>query len=88
MRIKQGFELRDVCGEQVVMACGKENIDFSRIISLNESAAHLWKAVQDKDFDTEVLAQLLTEEYDIDHATAAADARQLLSQWTAAGLLE
>ena len=45
MRKKKGFELRDVCGEHVIMAYGMENIDFSKIISLNETAAFLWKAV-------------------------------------------
>ena len=39
MRIKKGFELRDVCGEKVVIASGIENVDFSQMIALNESAA-------------------------------------------------
>ena len=46
MRKKKGFELRDVCGEHVIMAYGMENIDFSKISSLNETAAFLWKAVR------------------------------------------
>lgn len=29
MRIKEGFELRDVCGEKIVVAHGDRNIDFS-----------------------------------------------------------
>ena len=45
MRIKTGFELRDVCGEKIVMAYGMENIDFSRIICLNDTAAYLWEAM-------------------------------------------
>ena len=56
MKIKTGFELRDVCGEKVIIATGIENIDFSRMISLNESAAFLWENIQDKDFDTETLS--------------------------------
>ena len=42
MKIKDGFELREVCGEYVILSSGMENIDFSKIISLNESAAFLW----------------------------------------------
>ena len=39
MKIKKGFELRNVCGEHVVIATGIENVDFSKMITLNESAA-------------------------------------------------
>lgn len=43
MRKKPGFNLRDVCGEQIVVAEGKENIDFSNIISMNETSAFIWE---------------------------------------------
>ena len=39
MRIKEGFELREMCGEHIIIATGVANIDFSTVISLNESAA-------------------------------------------------
>ena len=55
MRIKKGFELRDVCGEHIIVAYGIENIDFNKVISLNESATYLWKNVVDKDFDVETM---------------------------------
>ena len=32
MKAKKGFNLRNVCGEQLIVAEGKENIDFSNII--------------------------------------------------------
>ena len=59
MRIKKGFELRDVCGEKVVIASGIENVDFSQMIALNESAAYLWQAVENETFDAQKLASLL-----------------------------
>lgn len=43
MKIKEGFQLRDVCGEYVVVAHGMGNIDFSRMLHFNESAATVWK---------------------------------------------
>ena len=62
MKIKEGFELRTICGEAIIVAHGIENIDFSKIISLNESAAYLWRKVEGQDFDAPMLARLLTEE--------------------------
>lgn len=55
MKIKKGFVLKDICGESIIVAEGKENIDFTKIISMNESSAFLWESVKDKEFDAETL---------------------------------
>ena len=87
MKTKKGFNLRQICGENVIVADGIENIDFSKIISMNESAAYLWNKVQQKDFNAELLKQLLTEEYDVDDETAMNDAHEVIRQWTDAGIV-
>ncbi|RRC99131.1 PqqD family protein [Prevotella sp. OH937_COT-195] len=89
MKIKPGFTLRDVCGEYVIVAEGRENIDFCNIISLNESSAYLWKKVQQKpSFTVEDLAIFLTEEYDVDMETAVADSQKLTEQWLSVGIVD
>ncbi len=87
MKIKEGFELRVICGEAIIVAHGKQNIDFSKIISLNESAAYLWHAVEGRDFNAEELARLLTEEYEVDEAVALRDATKVMADWQEAGLV-
>ncbi len=88
MKVKPGFQLRDVCGEFVVVAHGLDNIDFSQIIHLNESAATIWQAVQDKDFTLEDMAKALTNEYDVEADRALADATLLAQQWKEIGIVE
>jgi hypothetical protein len=88
MKAKKGFNLREVCGEQIIVAEGKENIDFSNIISMNESSAYLWKNIQDKEFSPEDLQKLLTDEYEVDDETALKDARTISQQWIKAGIAE
>lgn len=88
MRTKKGFILRDVCGEKIVVAEGKENIDFTNIISMNESAAFLWEKVKDIDFDVDTLKTLLCSEYDVEEATALADSQTVINQWVEAGVVE
>ncbi|MBR1469642.1 MAG: PqqD family protein [Prevotella sp.] len=89
MKAKKGFNLRDVCGEQIIVGEGKENIDFSNIISMNESSAYLWKNVQQlPEFTNEMLAEWLTEQYEVDYETALADATTLSKQWIEAGIVE
>ena len=88
MKAKTGFNLRTVCGENIIVAEGKENIDFSNIISMNESSAYLWKQVQGMEsFTNEDLARLLTEEYEVDLDTAMTDAIQLSEQWLQAEII-
>lgn len=87
MKIKKGFELRDVCGEFVVLASGRENIDFSKVINLNESAAVIWKAVENREFSVEDMAQALLAEYEVDNSKAIADATSVASEWQKIGMI-
>ena len=88
MKFKKGYRLRSLGQEYILVAEGLDAVDFSRMISMNESAAFLWKEVEDKDFDAEMLATLLTDKYDIDRETAHKDVAVLLESWSAAGLME
>ena len=88
MKTKKGFNLRNICGENIIVAEGIENIDFSRIIRMNESASYLWKNSQGQDIDSETLTQLLLKEYEVDEQTARTDADTLISKWLEAGIIE
>ena len=89
MKVKNGFNLREVCGENIIVAEGDENIDFSNIISMNESSAYLWQEVQKlNNFTIDTLTQLLCEQYEIDEATAKKDVTTLATQWAVAGIIE
>lgn len=89
MKTKVGFNLRQVCGENIIVAEGEENIDFSNIISMNESSAFLWREAQKLDnFTVADLVKILTSEYEVDEATATVDILKLTNQWGVAGILE
>ena len=88
MKAKPGFNLRVVCGENIIVAEGEENIDFSNIISMNESSAYLWQNIQGKEFTHEDLGGLLTQEYEVDEATAMKDVKALTELWLQAGIIE
>ena len=88
MKAKPGFNLRVVCGENIIVAEGEENIDFSNIISMNESSAYLWQNIQGKEFTHEDLVGLLTQEYEVDEATARKAVKALTELWLQAGIIE
>ena len=88
MKIKEGFILREMCGENIVTAEGIENINFNKLISLNSSAAYLWENLIGKDFSVEDMAVLLVEQYDIDMELALKDSESLSKAWMEAGVTE
>jgi len=88
MKIKDGFELKDICGENIIISHGKENINFTKIITLNESAALIWDGVIGKDFSIEDMVQAIINEYEIDEATARKDCENIASEWKKVGFIE
>lgn len=87
MRTRKGFVLRTLGKEYILVAEGLEAVDANRLISMNESAAFLWKAVDDKEFDSDTLINLLMEEYGIDREVAEKDVAALLKTWKKAEII-
>ena len=87
MRLLEGFVLRSIGKDHIVTAEGLDRVDFSKVLSLNDTAAYLWEQVQDRDFTPEDLVALLTARYDVDAQQARADIDKLLASWRDAGLI-
>lgn len=87
MRTKKGYRLRPLGKEYILVAEGLEVENANQMISMNATGAFLWEAVEGKDFDAEVLAQLLVDEYGIDIETAKKDVMPLLQIWEKAGII-
>lgn len=64
MKIKEGYMLRDVAGNHVVVPMGKEAADFNGMVNLNETGAFLWKMME-KECTRDQLVLALLEEYDV-----------------------
>ena len=88
MKLLDGLVLRPLCGEHIVTGEGLSRVDFSKVISLNATAAYLWEQIQDKDFTADDLVALLTARYDVGEEQARADVDKLLASWRDAGLIE
>ena len=88
MKIRNGFKMRQMCGENILTPEGVGQVNFNKLISMNATAAFLWNALQDKDFTVQDMKELLLSEYEVDEPTAARDAQTLADQWSEAGLLE
>ncbi len=86
MKTVEGFTLRTLAKEYIITAEKVTNINFNKLISLNESAAYLWESVQGKEFDADTLADLLVERYEVDRETAFKDSEAIILKWKEAGI--
>lgn len=82
MRIKDGFILREVAGKVIVVSVGEMAMKFKGMITLNSTAAFLWKKAE-TEFVKEDLVKALTDEYDVsdeDAKKAVDDFVEILSK--------
>lgn len=88
MKIREGFRLRPLGDEFILLAESAQLVNFNKMLTLNESAAYLYNHVVGKDFDEPMLVQLLLEEYEVSEEQAAQDVAKLVASWQEAGILE
>lgn len=75
MKIKKGFVVRSVGGENIVVPVGEMSKNFHGMINLNETGAFLWSFFSEEHTVEEGVAALL-EEYEVDEAVAEADVKR------------
>ena len=89
MKLKNGFVLREVCGKSVIVGEGLSAIDFGKLLTLNETAAWLWKKCEELgDFTVEKLADRLCQEYNVSAEEARQDVSETIAIWQKAGVIE
>ncbi len=89
MKAKKGFELQNVCGEYIIVPAGIENVDFSRIISLNPTAAFLWEKVSKLEtFTVDNMVEALLAEYEVEEEIAREDSKLIVERWKEMELIE
>ena len=87
MKIKEGFVLREIAGEYVVIALGSASLIFNGMIKLNESGCLIWKKLCDG-CEREELIETVLSEYDVPRQTVEADVDRILDLLKGANILE
>lgn len=86
MRIKQGFVLRRVLDEAIVVASGEASKTFHGMIKLNDSAADIWQWISEGKGEAEI-AKLLSEKYEISLEKATSDTQAMIKSMAENGLI-
>jgi len=80
--------LRNLAGEHIVVGEGLRQINFNKMIVLNETAAFLWEKLEGKNFSLDDMVALLLDTYDVSEDIARRDAQALADKLAENGILE
>ena len=85
--IHPDFLVRTIAGENILIGCG-EQINFSKMLMLNDTSAFLIRKLQEAGTTTdEALALSLADEYEVAYPEALDDTCQLLRQLEEMGVI-
>ncbi len=86
MKIKDGFVLRKVAGNNVVINIGG-NTDLHGMMTLNETGVMIFELISAGKTEDEIVDAICSE-YDIDRETATSDLARYLKALRDAGVVE
>lgn len=84
--LKPDFIIHDIAGEKVLIGAG-EQVDFSKMLMLNDTAACIITALQKQPATVEELAGLLVEGCEVPLQEAYADVEVLLDKLVRLGVV-
>lgn len=77
MKIADGFILKKIADSFVVVPTGGNVVDFTAMITINETGAFIWELLKN-DADMDYVVTEMCKQYDIDSETALSDATEFL----------
>lgn len=87
MKIKEGFILRKVGGQNIVVAAGSASESFNGMLKINEIGAMLWQLI-DEGADEAALVKAVTDKYEVDAEKAAEDVKRFVQRLVREGFAE
>ena len=85
MKLKENLNVRKIGDEYMMVSDSGSGLDYTRVISLNESAAYLVQEVNQKEFTKEEWITLLMDKYNVDEEQAKADVKLLIEKFAKEG---
>ena len=86
MKLKEGFVLREIDQEYLVVPVQERAKEIHGIISLSETGAFLWKLLASETKEEDLIKAVL-EEYDAEEKVAETDVKDFLKEVSKHGFL-
>lgn len=93
MKTIEGFKLRKLGNEYILVGESMALINFNKMITLNETAGFLWEQAEKATaahgaFSAAELCKALCDEYEVDASQAMTDVDATVKSWLEAGVIE
>lgn len=87
MKLKCNINVRRIGNEDILISNNGGNLEYTRVVILNRSAAHLLRETEKCSFSATLWAELLVNKYHISYEQALTDAETLISNLQALDLI-
>ena len=87
MKIADGFILRNIGGEYIVVGVGETAVSFNGIISLNASSKMVFEGIQ-KGLSVEQITDEFLKVYNVDRARAKADVEKTIESFKKVNIID
>lgn len=87
-RIKTGYSVEDIAGQQILITPDLEQVDCSKMLVLSESAALISRLLIERPHSFEEMLQALTREYNADENLIRSELSALLEKFAELRVLE
>lgn len=93
MKTIEGFKLRKLGNEYILVGETMALINFNKMITLNETAGFLWEQAEKAtsthgSFTASELCKALCDEYEVDPSQAMTDVDNTIKEWINAGVVD
>ena len=86
-KIKEGFVLRQIKDNYVVVVLGKASKEFNGMMDLNETGAFIWKLINGNNTIDDIVEKML-KEYDVSEEIVRADVEEFINKLIKGGMIE
>ena len=87
MKIKEGYVIRKVMGNHVVIATGEASKKFHGMVKLNDTAAEIWGCISENKSLDEIVSCML-EKYEVDEEKLRQDVTKTIKTLKEQGFIE
>lgn len=87
MQVSKDYLVRNIAGETILIPSGAAAQKFNGLVTVNALGSFIWEVLQQPVTLDELVARI-TEEYEVDAATARSDAEEFLAELRQIGALE
>lgn len=88
MKIKNGFKVMNLSGQNTVVPTGEDARNFTNTIVLNDTALYLWKLLEEKDTSKTEMLDALLNNFDISTVLALGDIDVFIRTMRENGIIE